>query len=165
MYIEARTGEEFEEELLRGSIRESRKNPKTEGLELKRKHKSGRRPLKRGYVGFTKSLMIAKSHQPWKHDPKRPHAPFLREMYDCIAPSLRKGRHYLRVFIAIKTPLDYWHGVDFFFEYEGKVVTVDITLKPRKDFYKADILITLNDIQSNAHHRKAQEIARLLQQA
>jgi len=160
LYIQARTGEELEEELLRGSIKAN-----TEGSEFKRKHKGGGKPLKRGYVDFEKSLMIAKSHQPWGHNPRRPRAPFLREMYDCIAPLLKKGRHYLRVFIAVKTPLDFWHGVDFFFEYEGNIVTVDVTLKPGKDFYKAKILITSNDILRNKHHRKAQEIARLLQEA
>ena len=166
MHVNATTGEEFQEEILRGSIKRaedchSGANDESP-LGTSKATKPRKQDIRRRYLPFKKSIRMAKSHQPWGHKPRHPQAPFLREMFNCIAPQLRKGRHLLRIFISIDTPLDYWHGVDFFIEYEGRIVTVDVTVRESKDFYKADILITRSEVLRNIHREKAREIARRL---
>ena len=47
----------------------------------------------------------------------------------------------LKLYGAVNTPFDLFHGVDAFFEYEGRIVTLDLTLNEKKDEYKADFII------------------------
>jgi len=50
-------------------------------------------------------------------------------------------------YTAVGTPFDYYHGVDGFFEFDGKVVTVDTTLNKEKRHAKADIIIRMSDVR------------------
>lgn len=52
----------------------------------------------------------------------------------------------VRCFTAIGTPLDYFHGVDGFFEFHGTVVTIDVTHNPHKDTGKADLIVHPDDL-------------------
>ena len=47
----------------------------------------------------------------------------------------------LQVFPAFDTPFDRWHGVDLFFVYKNRIVTVDLTVNPNKDSYKANVIV------------------------
>lgn len=47
----------------------------------------------------------------------------------------------LKVYPAFGSPLDVFHGVDLFFEYCGKICTVDLTINPNKDNYKANVIV------------------------
>ncbi len=49
-------------------------------------------------------------------------------------------------FSAVGSALDVFHGVDGFFEFEGEVVTIDLTMNPLKDSTKADLLVTSEEI-------------------
>ena len=40
----------------------------------------------------------------------------------------------------MRTPLDRFHGTDAFLVFEGRVVTIDVTLNSDKDTWKADIV-------------------------
>ncbi len=52
----------------------------------------------------------------------------------------------LKFFTAVGTPLDFFHGVDGFFEFKGVVVTIDVTMNPHKDSGKADIIVQKDDL-------------------
>jgi len=48
----------------------------------------------------------------------------------------------LKCFPAFGTSFDIFHGVDLFFVYQDRIVTVDLTINNNKDQYKANVLIT-----------------------
>lgn len=50
----------------------------------------------------------------------------------------------VKFFTAVGTPMDVLHGVDGFFECEGMLVTIDLTLNPHKTSHKADIVFNPN---------------------
>lgn len=50
------------------------------------------------------------------------------------------------LYTAVRSSMDIFHGVDGFFEFQGTVVTVDLTLNPNKDSGKADVIIYPDDI-------------------
>lgn len=157
MYIKPfRNGREFETDLLIGTDR-SRAQNSPEELGIKE------RICKPRYLSFSKSILLVKQNQQRGHRSHCPRTPFLKAMYNCIAPALRNGRQELRVFVALWSPLDFFHGVDFFFDYEGKIVTIDVTTKLWKLDYTADVLITAEEIRHNEHYNRARFIAHLLQ--
>jgi len=47
----------------------------------------------------------------------------------------------LQAFPSFQTPFDIWHGVDLFFIYKNRIVTVDLTINPNKDSYKANVIV------------------------
>lgn len=57
----------------------------------------------------------------------------------------------VRFCTAVSSCADVLHGIDGFFELQGKpefVVTIDLTLNPSKDACKADLLVTLEDVKN-----------------
>jgi len=48
----------------------------------------------------------------------------------------------LSVYPAFGTSFDYHHGIDLFFEFKECLCTVDLTINPNKDEYKADVVVT-----------------------
>lgn len=62
-------------------------------------------------------------------DPTNPSTSMARALFIRVKNSLRRDNQEhkeLRLFRAIGTTLDFWHGVDGFFECTGKVVTFDL---------------------------------------
>jgi len=55
--------------------------------------------------------------------------------------------NHLKVYPAVGSSLDVYHGVDMFFTLGKKVVTVDLTVK-EKDDYKADITICPDEVEN-----------------
>lgn len=87
------------------------------------------------------------------HDPEwDPHDPlgtsrFASNLHTLVAEHLgESGYQDLEFFRAADTPLDTLFGVDAFFEFKGRVLTVDITRNPHKQAHKADIVLQGKDI-------------------
>lgn len=106
---------------------------------------------KTGYVPFKQAVELAKKFQPG--DPTNPKKDFLRELrielIDKLGLESEKAADGLKVYTAVKTPLDAYHGADAFvtFSKGGKeiVITLDASLRQDKitglDKSKADVLI------------------------
>jgi len=46
----------------------------------------------------------------------------------------------IKVYTSVNSPLDECHGTDFFFEINNEIITIDITLKDKKERPKADVV-------------------------
>lgn len=102
-----------------------------------------------GYVTYKDAMDLAKKFQPW--DPDNPNKDFFRELLIAVQDRLGidtgKTSNFVKVYTALKTPLDEQHGVDAFLAVgrEGResVVTLDATLNREKQAsgHKADLII------------------------
>lgn len=104
------------------------------------------------YVNYKNALNLARKFQPIdksdpekkRMDPTNPKAPLAKDLRIELLDQLGikdEESDRVKVFTAVGTPLDVFHGVDAFVEIDGKVVTLDITL--REDISakrKADII-------------------------
>ncbi|MDO8592846.1 MAG: hypothetical protein Q7R92_03720 [bacterium] len=96
--------------------------------------------LKDRYVKYRDAVNIAKERQPI-HETE-----FSISLRSKIGEIMEFGIDKIKIFTAIGTPLDKYHGVDAFVETDlsqGRkvVVTLDVTQNPNKgDNYKADIV-------------------------
>lgn len=92
--------------------------------------------------------------------PLKPKQPFISHLKDKIAAKLgAEDPKSVRVFSAVKTPLDIYHGVDAFVRYsppDGRPidVTLDITEQKSKEQYKADVVLT--GIEVDPEHNRRQ---------
>lgn len=96
--------------------------------------------------------------------PKRPTTKISKALFRAVASYLGPKRHKLRMFCALGTALDFVYGTDLFFECDGAIVTVDLTISRRKVSPKAMVVITLQDILMDRYYKKASKIAGLLSQ-
>ena len=95
--------------------------------------------------------------------PRRPTTKVSKALFRTVASHLGKYKNKLRMFCALGTVLDFIHGTDLFFECNGRIVTVDLTIsKKGKVSPKAMIVITLQDMIMNRYYQKASRIADLL---
>lgn len=67
-------------------------------------------------------------------------------MYARVAMSLEEtigdfDWNELKLYTALKSSLDIYHGIDGIFSFRGKIVTIDVTMNPHKDKYKADVIV------------------------
>lgn len=96
-----------------------------------------------GYVSFRKSCVMVREHQPAA-------LPITaRRLRNRVAEQVGNGGEHVRLFTAVGTPLDLFHGVDAFFEFKGIVVTIDLTINPHKDSGKAYFILNEDDITTN----------------
>lgn len=119
------------------------------------------------YVSFQRSMEMVKESQSW--DPTDPSSVAGNDLHALIVEELEEDYSSVKLFSALESPLDFFHGVDAFVEWRNAVVTIDITANPCKDSYKADIILYIDDIYKEdgkvnllALRRVAQEIKRLL---
>ncbi|MEX0651917.1 MAG: hypothetical protein WD509_02365 [Candidatus Paceibacterota bacterium] len=56
-----------------------------------------------------------------------------------------------RFFTAVGTSLDVHQGIDGFFEFNGVVVTIDVTMNPDKETWKADRIVHPEDLEDIPH--------------
>ncbi len=121
--------------------------------------------LKKKVRNFREGVLIVKECQylygHW--NPRRPRTPLAQCLFHKVKSRLNTGDD-LRLFIAINTALDLWMGVDCFFECNGMIVTIDLTVSLYKKYYKADFLLTRQDFVRNHHYKKGDMIARKLAQ-
>lgn len=106
------------------------------------------------YIPYRESLMIAKNHQPWEN-PEKPIPIFSKKLRLAVLaamPKLPQEFHKnLKFYTSVGSPLDQYHGVDAFFEFEiaGRepiCITLDITMKPGKDAWRSDILFSVENV-------------------
>lgn len=119
-----------------------------------------------GYMSWKDSLVYAANHQPKGWDPSDPSLKDANDFHALVAMELGiESWDELRLFSSVHTPLDWYHGVDGFFVFKGKVVTIDVTLNPNKDEAKADFVVQgceLRDRVSLKHI--ARQVAQVLEQ-
>jgi hypothetical protein len=114
------------------------------------------------YIPFPEALQEVKDAQFEGYNPSFPSGGCNKDFFDAVRKHLLVSDDSLEYFIAIGTKLDFWHGVDAFFEWRGVGVTIDATLDPEK-IRKADFLITPELIESGEIYTVvAREIASLL---
>ena len=110
------------------------------------------------YVPFNRSMMVVKAHQPW--DPSDPEPRFASDLHASVALALNLDDwSELRFYTAVGSPLDFFHGIDCFFEFRGLIVTIDLTVDPKKLVGKADLVLNVSD-QSTAVLVGAAAVAR-----
>jgi hypothetical protein len=99
---------------------------------------------KEGYVKYKEAMDIVRKSQPYK-DPSEPDPEFADDLHATVADSLELEEYKkLKLFTAVGSHLDVYHGVDAFIELEDEnmkvICTIDVTTNPNKDVAKADVL-------------------------
>ncbi|SRR6056297_1359886 len=99
-----------------------------------------------GYMTYNKALEYVKENQEW--DPTDPDTRTANDLHALTALDLEiEDWNKLLLYNAVSSPLDYYHGVDCFFEFEGEIVTIDLTVNPSKVIYKADLVLHPDDLE------------------
>jgi hypothetical protein len=93
-------------------------------------------------------------------NPRKPKTPLMQSLFRRVAHGVRDHRD-LRFYISVGTWLDVM-GTDCFFEHHGRVVTVDLTVRPFKHDLRADFLLSRLDFVLDCHYRLADRMARRL---
>jgi hypothetical protein len=91
------------------------------------------------FVPFMKSVKLAATSQPTQV------TPFAQKLHALVAKQLGVAPTDVRYYTAVDSPLDFYHGVDCWFEFKGKAVTVDVTIDPAKLEGKADVILNVSD--------------------
>ena len=94
------------------------------------------------YFDFPKSVEYVKNNQPadWRVSDPKPR--LAGDLFANVAEKLDLDDwEDLKLYTAVGTPLDLFHGTDAFFEYEGTIVTIDLTINDKKQQHKADFVI------------------------
>lgn len=89
------------------------------------------------YLPFAEAVQFAKDHQPELTSRSKE----LITLRNKVAESAANKDEPVRFFTAVGTPLDVYHGVDGFFEQNGRIATVDVSMREKEDF-KADVLLS-----------------------
>jgi hypothetical protein len=94
-------------------------------------------------------------------DPTTPKTRLSNCLFRRVAQRLRWGGKKLRLYISVGTRLDLM-GVDCFFEYKRRFVTVDLTINPHKRGSRADLILRPEHFVSGAHLELGDRIAERL---
>jgi hypothetical protein len=119
--------------------------------------------LNHDYFSYRRSLQIARESQPRGWDPCDPHIQAANDLHYFVFEAMGiEEIESLKLYTALNTPLDYYHGVDCFFEFNGEVVTIDLTLNLNKPDVKADVRIDdqIIDDDKNIRENYMKELAR-----
>ncbi|MDO8523067.1 MAG: hypothetical protein Q7S12_02165 [bacterium] len=77
---------------------------------------------KNGYVSYEDSLHLVRKFSPY--DPINPAKPFLNdlriEFIDALGFTKDEDMDRIKIFTAVGSPLDHWHGADVFIEIENE---------------------------------------------
>jgi hypothetical protein len=97
-------------------------------------------------------------------NPVRPKTDLSRSIFRTVASGLPTNEAFpLGLFNAIGTELDLRWGVDCWFEFGDRLVTVDLTAGRFKRHFKADYVLSRYHFLTNKHFGVARSIARRLQ--
>lgn len=97
------------------------------------------------YFRFKEAMDMARKCQPF--DPSCPSLEGARILHGAVAKALRLvDATALKLFTSINTPLDRFHGVDGWFEFEGKIITIDLTLQEQKDHARANFVVHAQEL-------------------
>ena len=115
-----------------------------------------------GYMTYRDSVKYVKEHQEW--DPTDPDTDKANDLHALVAIDLDlEDFDELKLYNALNTPMDYFHGVDCFFEFLGEIVTIDLTINPEKIFYKADLVVHPDDLEEEGIKNIAYLISHIFQ--
>ncbi|MBU4348163.1 hypothetical protein KJ671_01485 [Patescibacteria group bacterium] len=106
------------------------------------------------HIPYEKAVKLAKKFQPF--DPTHPNKPFARDIRISLLDLMinkklitesEEDQDRIKFYTAVKTPLDIFHGIDAFIEFEDSnkkkhLVTFDLTINPQKIECKSDIIVT-----------------------
>lgn len=114
------------------------------------------------YSNFFDSLEEMMRIQPEGYDPRNPSGGCNKQFLDSVRSKMPVGQDQFKLYIAIGTKLDFWHGADAVIRWRGVNVTLDVTVDPNKE-YKADFCIFPEDIESGRVYTTiAQDIVNLI---
>lgn len=101
------------------------------------------------YLPYKRAKNIVKESQPYE-DPSDPDPRFANDLHATIAERLNLDDYSkLRLFTAVKSHFDQYHGVDAFFEFDSQsgrvVIKLDVTTNPSKgEYIKNDDIIVFH---------------------
>src|SRR6185369_4444565 len=91
------------------------------------------------------SMDLVRKNQPC--DPSDPDPRCANDLHALIAEKLGLDDFSeLKLYTAVGSPLDFWHGIDGFFEFRGHVLTIDLTVNSHKDSGKANMIVHPDDL-------------------
>ena len=145
------TGDIFEWQFI-GQV--DTKNPEYQKALQEAQKEEEKEGLKNDYIRFKKAVELAKKFQPY--DPANPDKPFARDIRIALQELLKltsdEEMDRVKFYTASGTPLDKFHGVDAFIEYEESPqkdpyrATFDFTINPQKQAYKSGIVVIGEDL-------------------
>lgn len=102
------------------------------------------------YIDYENSMQLIEETQ--VGDPEKPKQFFAKKLHEYIKGRF-EDKYTLKFFTCTGgTHLDVYHGVDFFFKLYDKEsgkeltqTTIDLTMNPKKDEIKADVLVYIDD--------------------
>ena len=123
-------------------------------------------PCMRGLTthSFLEAIVCVRSFQSdldW--NPIKPKTDLSRCIFHTVASKLSTRVVPLCLFSAIGTELDLRWGVDCWFEFGDRLVTIDLTAGCFKKHFKADYVLSRYDFLTNKHFGVARSMARRLQ--
>lgn len=101
------------------------------------------------YIPFAKCIELVKSSQPRSWDPCDPPSVAGNDLHALVVEALNVDYSDVKLYTALHSALDQFHGIDCFVEYNGQIATIDITTNPHKDYYKADFILQESDIYND----------------
>ncbi len=114
--------------------------------------------LKISYLPYRSAMALVRQTQPgtsdsnYKFGPSDPEPYFANDLHASIAELLELDNYdQLRYYTAVGSELDRYHGVDAFFDYfledpdHSVTITLDLTLNPHKEEYKADVVLQASE--------------------
>lgn len=116
------------------------------------------------YLSYDAALEQVK--ESYSKDPTDPQPLFANDLHAEVAEELGlEDYSELKLYSAVNSALDRYHGVDAFFEHRGARVTMDVTKNPAKtEGYKADIILGEEELDYPVRRtEKAKEIAMAIQ--
>ncbi len=107
-----------------------------------------------GYMSYRRAMDAAKRSQPVGWDPKDPPTETANNFHARVCLALEKITGLeewseVELWSAIGSALDRFHGIDGWFQFRGRVVTIDLTLDPQKESGRADFVLHPEDLESN----------------
>ncbi len=91
-----------------------------------------------GYMKFRTAMQFARENQP-SHLP-----PCALRLRQAVLREMKIPEDFeLKLFTSVGTPLDKFHGIDGWFEFNGFTVTFDLTMRPNKTAHKARVTVFL----------------------
>ncbi len=101
-----------------------------------------------GKMTFYAASKLVRNANNQPFDPHRPTGE-ARRLRDAVAKEMGIEPVQLGIYTAVGSNLDYNHGVDGFFAFNGLVVTLDVTMCPEhKPLRGADVLISHLDVET-----------------
>lgn len=94
------------------------------------------------HLPYRTAMARVRMNQPQGWNVSDPSSKCMNNLHTFIAETLELTDYSeLQLFTAVGSPLDFFHGIDAFFEFQGKIVTIDVTKNPKKFEGKADFIL------------------------